>query len=340
VRHLSLLVVAVLLALPAHAGAGAGATRATRAPKHQMVEIGRAKRAAVIGPRIKNLASIRGIQGPKSTIYAGLRDYRSVRNRVRELRTRLADVMTVKPLVKSGPFVLDRIDLRSKSPGTRPKVLVVGGVHSGSEPVGVEAALRFAEGFAADPTLLEHFDITVVPLVNPSGLTRAPATVSASGTPGRYTTEGVDINRSFVFQRMFEWVRSKWTPESKAMARMMRTEKFDVILDLHGAGTSRTGFFAIRSGDDRGMAARFMAEVGQQAPILDAQGAGSTYELDAPGVVTSTNAGTLKQMGARLGARFSYTFETPARFTPAQQVRGALAMVHSALRNIRDHGGL
>lgn len=330
----------IALLVPGPAVAGSGQPGAARAPKHHVVQIGRAVRPAVIGPRIKVLPSIRQLGGNKGTVYAGLRDYRSVRNRVRELRARLADVMTVAPLVKTGPFILDRIDLRSKTPGTRPKVLVVGGVHSGSEPVGVEAALRFAEGFAVDASLLEHFDVTVVPLVNPSGLTRTPETVSASGTPGRYTTEGVDINRSFVFQRIFEWARSKWTPESKAMYRLMKNERFDVILDLHGAGTSRTGFFAIRSGDDGGMAARFMAEVGGKAPILDAKGAGSTYELDAPGVVTSTNAGTLKQMGARLGARYSYTFETPARFSPAQQVRGALAMVHAALRTIRDHGNL
>src|SRR5690606_21059773 len=143
---------------------------------------------------------------------------------------------------KTESFILDRIDLRSGAGGApKPKVLIVGGVHAGSEPVGVEAALRFAESMVKDRSILDHFDITIVPLVNPSGLMRTTQTRSKSGTPGRYTTRGIDINRSFG--------KGLWTKESKAMAELMKSERFHVVLDMHGASSQRDGFFAIRGGN-------------------------------------------------------------------------------------------
>lgn len=300
-----------------------------------VVKIGKPARRVVIHPRVLELKSIRALGGKKTVVHRGLREYRSVRIRVRELRSKLGDRMHVTPLLKSGSFVLDRIDLRGPAKpdavgrAKKPKILIVGGMHSGSEPVGVEASLQFAESLAEDSSLLDSFDITVVPLVNPGGMMRTDSTKSMSGTPGRYTTGGVDLNRSFA--------KGKWTPESEAMAALMKKERFHAVLDLHGAGTQRDGFFAIRGGDDGGIAERMMREA-KGIPLLTAEGAGTTYQYNAPGVVTSGNAGTLKHFAISTGARYSYTFEAPARFSAEAQIRGQVAMLRSALRNLAAHG--
>lgn len=315
--------------------AEAAPTRQAASPAPKIVKIARPARRVVIPPRALGLKSIRALGGKKGVVHKGLKDYRSVRLRVRELRGKLGDRMQVTPLVKTGSFVLDRIDLRGPAkPGAagqapKPKILIVGGVHGGSEPVGVEASLRFAESLVKDARLLDAFDITVVPLVNPGGLMRTDITKSKSGTPGRYTTEGVDLNRSFA--------KGKWTPESKAMAALMTKERFHAVLDLHGAGSHRDGFFAIRGGDDGGIAERMMGDAGG-IPLLTAKSAGATYKFNAPGVVTSGNEGTLKHFAISTGARYSYTFEAPARFSAEAQVQGQVSMLRSALRNIAAHG--
>ena len=328
---LVLLASARLEAAPGRPGAKGSAAKTAKA---KGVEIRRPSGGVVIPARALRLKYVRSLAGEKSTIVKGLIDYRSVRLRVRELRKSLGDTMKVTPLVKTDSFILDRIDFRGKASEGSPnapkrKILIVGGVHSGSEPVGVETALRFAESLVKDASILAHFDITIVPLVNPSGFMRTDKTVSKAGTPGRYTTAGADLNRSFA--------KGKWTKESKAMADLMNSEQFYAVLDCHGAGPQRDGFFAIRGGEDGGIANRFMQNA-DGIPLLSAKGAGTGYEFNSPGVVTSSNPGTLKHFALSTGSRYSYTFEAPNGFTAAQQVKGQLSMVQSALRGLISHG--
>jgi hypothetical protein len=125
------------------------------------------------------------------------------------------------------------------------------------------------------------------------------------------------------------------TPEAKAMSRLMKQEGYGAVLDLHGAGTFRTGFFFIRGGEDGGLAARTMRAL-PKSRLLDKKGAGKVYELDAPGVVTSTNRGTLKQHAIENGARFAYTIESPKRFAPKVQIAGMVKLSLAAMRNLKD----
>ena len=266
------------------------------------------------------------LKASRSTVVAGLKEYRSVRGRVRQLRSKGAEIR-VKPLLKTDSFIVDAIEFRGKGgKANKPKILVVGGVHAGSETVGVESALRFSEGLAKAPSLLKYFDITVVPLVNPSSLMRTEQTRSNFGTPGRFTNGGVDPNRSFS--------RGAFTKETRAMADLIKTGGYHAVLDLHGAGSHRDGFFIIRGADDGGVASRFTRNADGVA-LLSKKSAGTTYAYESPGVVTSTNAGTLKQFAVNQGIRYSYTFEAPGSLPAKVQVQGMLQLMHSALRTLQ-----
>lgn len=275
--------------------------------------------------KVPFLASLRGAD--RKTLDKGLIEYRSVRSRVRDLRKSSTASTFVKPLVKTKSFIVEKIEFQSPTNSApKPKVLIVGGVHPGSETVGVESAVRLAEYFAKSPQILDHFDITVVPLVNPTGLLRTSPTKSKNGTPGRYSNDGKDLNRTFL--------AGKFTPESKAMADLIQTGGFHAVLDLHGAGSQRDGFFLIRGADDGGLASR-SANAASGVPLLSAKSAGKTYAFESPGVVTSTNPGTLKQFAVAAGTHRSYTFEAPGSLSAKEQVKGTTALVHSTLANLR-----
>jgi protein MpaA len=67
-----------------------------------------------------------------------------------------------------------------------PVTLVFAGIH-GSEPAGVDLALRFLESLAGDPRSVDRGTIVVAPLVNPDGYERRE----------RWNARGVDLNRNF-----------------------------------------------------------------------------------------------------------------------------------------------
>ena len=324
----SLCLVTATLLLAGSAEAQRAGKRAKAKPKaaYHAVKIRQPLKPVRIAPKVHKLAFIKSLKADNAALKRGLTDYRSVRLRIRDLR-KTSPHLEVRPLIKTKSFIVDKLVLKSaKTTTTKPKILIVGGVHAGSETIGVEAALQVAEHLGKNPAILEHFDITIIPLVNPTGLMRGDATKSKNGTPGRYTSDGVDINRSFGAGR--------WTPESKAMADLMKTERFHAILDLHGAGSHRDGFFIIKGTDDGGIASRFTSQA-QGVPLLTREGAGTTYNFNTPGVVTSSNEGTLKQFGVSIGTRHSYTFEAPGKLSAEKQIAGTLSLVNSALNALR-----
>ena len=210
----------------------------------------------------------------------------------------------------------------------KPKLLILGGVHSGTEKTGFEAATRFVEKAAADSTLRAKFDITVIPLVNPTAL--------VLGT--RENAKGVDINRTFT--------PAKYQPESKVLAEWLKGRAFDASLDLHTAGDpGRDGFFLIRGTKDGGLGARMMQAL-PKAALLDAKGKPGEarvgpYILYGVGLseiesIKHTTMDLLREQGTR----YVYTFEAPTRADPRVQVELTERFVMSALNNIRAHGKL
>jgi predicted deacylase len=104
---------------------------------------------------------------------------------------------------------------RGGAAAARPTVLIVAQQH-GNEPAGSEAALVIATRLARGDLrgLLDRIDVLVVPHANPDG---AEAFV-------RDTAMHVDMNRDHLLLR---------TPEARAIARIAREYRPDVVVDAH-----------------------------------------------------------------------------------------------------------
>lgn len=210
------------------------------------------------------------------------------------------------------------------------RVLITGGVH-GNEPIGVLTALDIARAFSLAPDLVGRaVELTVLPALNFEGL-------SANR---RRLANGSDLNRQF---------DSALEHEEK-VARIesaIGTTRFDLALDLHGSNERRQ-FFVIKQGPDAGLAndaikilepdLRLLSDEGQTTGGVGVHGVhgyeSNRYQLEAPGISTSTNRGTLKSFMSERGTHYSYTLEYPGQL-PLETARAknlalALSMIRQA----------
>ncbi|WP_395699376.1 M14 family metallocarboxypeptidase [Aquabacterium sp.] len=129
--------------------------------------------------------------------------------------------------------------LRFSRGAGRPVVLLIGQQH-GDEPAGAEALLVIARALAGEATagpslaaLLDRIDVIVLPRANPDG--------AAWGR--RVAANGFDINRDHLLLR---------TPESQAIARLVREHRPVVVVDAHEhtvVGRYREKFNAVQRND-------------------------------------------------------------------------------------------
>ena len=261
------------------------------------------------------------------SLQPGLEDYRSVNARLEAAVARSGGALRSETIGTVHGLEVRAIHLPALGDGPpKPKLLLLGGVHSGTEKTGFEAATRFVEELAVDPKVRARFDVTVIPLVNPTAL--------VLGT--RENAKGVDINRTFA--------EGKTTPESKILVDFARGKTFDFHLDLHTAGDpGRDGFFLIRGQNDGGLGARMMKAL-PSAALLDAPGKPGEarvgpYVLYGVGLseIESIRDTTMDLFGKR-GTPYVYTFEAPTRADPRVQVELTLRFVHSALDNAHRYG--
>ncbi|CAN5560116.1 hypothetical protein BH09PSE5_BH09PSE5_10630 [soil metagenome] len=97
----------------------------------------------------------------------------------------------------------------------RPTVLLIGQQH-GNEPAGSEALIVIAQRLATPElqSLLDRINVLILPRANPDG----------AESNQRTTASGVDMNRDHLLLR---------TPESQAIAMLMREYKPMVVVDSH-----------------------------------------------------------------------------------------------------------
>jgi hypothetical protein len=260
----------------------------------------------------------------------GFGRYRDAIQRIRRVARDAPDAVAVRRVGQVEGLSILRIDLRPASrvlPARRPRVLIVGGVHAGTEEVGWQTATAMIERLAADRAARDAFDVTVVPLLSPGSLVADSRTDLARR----------DVNRSF---------GKGASAEAAVIERLVTEERFDLVLDLHAASLpGRNGFFLIREGDDRGMSQRILTPLGSNA-LLDVPGASGRpatvgpYTLDHLGATVSSNTGTLKTYVAARGVPYVYTVEAPGGLDLVAQIRGMQRIVWSAMHNVRRHGRL
>ncbi len=102
------------------------------------------------------------------------------------------------------------------SPGNRPKVLLIGSQHGGSEPAGCEALLKLARSLLLGDlsALRVNLDILIVPNANPDG----------RDDESKNNAHGVNLNRDHVLLSQ---------PETRALHDAIRAHRPAVVLDAH-----------------------------------------------------------------------------------------------------------
>jgi hypothetical protein len=169
----------------------------------------------------------------------------------------------------------------------RLRVVVTAGVH-GIEPAGPAAVLLFLEQLLAAPLRHEGVEVTALPLVNPVGYHART----------RGNAERIDLNRSF-------GLPSGAPREVELVRAGLAAERFDLGIDLHSSRSSgERGWFALHRGSLE-LLAPAMRRFGEAFPIL-CEGT-DRYVLESPGVLRSSNQGTLKDFLADNGARWAVT---------------------------------
>ncbi len=221
-----------------------------------------------------------------------------------------------------------RVRLRTKSSRQPLRVLITAGVH-GNEPVGVVTAFDLIQAFSQNANLVgRDIELTVLPALNFDGL--------VSGR--RRLTSGIDLNRAFT---------GELERDNKVIAieRAIGRGDFDLALDLHGSNERRQ-FFIIKQGPDANLANQAIEVLEPRLRLLSDDGKPTggvgvhglkgfdpnRYHLEAAGISTSVNQGTLKSYLATHGTRDAYTLEYPGQISFAQARAKNLALALAMIR--------
>ena len=189
------------------------------------------------------------------------------------------------------------------------------GVH-GDEPAGCHALVRFLAALAAEPGRAAGYNLTVYPVVNPTGF--------ADGT--RENCAGYDLNREF-------W-RHTTQPEVIILEEELRAGRFDGLITLHADDTCE-GLYGYSHG-------RTLDEM-LLKPALTAAGCvlprDGRDRIDGfaarEGVICECFHGVLAPPPEQTPQPFNLIFETPALAPLEQQVVAALAALDTIIANYR-----
>ncbi|MCE1248439.1 MAG: hypothetical protein LWY06_17505 [Firmicutes bacterium] len=133
------------------------------------------------------------------------------------------------------PLYAVRIDTGSKPDDEKLRIMITARVH-GSEPAGMEAAIRFIRDMAFRPEykyISDEATFMIIPCANPDGTATAIGNYRENGgfwdKTGRYNSQILDINRDF---------NAAETPETRNCISVFNQFKPHLVIDLHEfAGT-------------------------------------------------------------------------------------------------------
>ncbi|MCA9672013.1 MAG: succinylglutamate desuccinylase/aspartoacylase family protein [Myxococcales bacterium] len=240
----------------------------------------------------------------------------AVNRRLERLAAKHPDLIKLTALTHIDGDPIYRVDISGDKQAKR--MLVTAGVH-GNETTGVVTAMDLIERAVRDGGLRGRAQLTVIPLINPSGVRLGQ----------RYSRNRKDVNRTFR--------PGQWMAESKAVAASIAGERYALAIDLHGA--AKKGFFLIRGKEDRGMSSRILSAMSTGLLLGGRRFSADQgeYRLDAPGAATSNNPGTLKGFFVEQNADYAYTLEYSRHLGVSQQRRGLMRLLRSAIDNVAAH---
>ena len=231
-----------------------------------------------------------------------------------------------------------RMDIPGWGGGDKKKLIITAGVH-GNESAGVGTLINVVERFLYNPNIRTQYDITIIPYLNPGGLKNNM----------RRLNNGVDFNRTLPGGKSTEQKITRFLKTALAV------EKFDFGMDLHEA-PFRDRFFVIKMFEDDdnltrsvldGIPQKYLttSENGEYPGFMYRAHVPGTepyprtseyvsYELHAPGEVSSFNKGTVKSFFYhQLGAEHSYTFESPGQMDLEEKIKIYTEIVERYLKN-------
>ena len=192
---------------------------------------------------------------------------------------------------------------------------IFAGVH-GDEPAGCHALVRFLTALAAEPGRAAGYDLTVYPVVNPTGFEDRT----------RANRAGRDLNREF-------W-RLTAQPEVIILEDELRAGRFDGLITLHSDDTCEGlyGYSHGRTLDEMLLRpALAAAECVLPRDCRDRIDGFAARE----GVICECFKGILAPPPEQTPQPFNLIFETPASAPLEQQVIAAVAALDTILANYR-----
>ncbi|WP_043588894.1 M14 family zinc carboxypeptidase, partial [Geminisphaera colitermitum] len=216
-------------------------------------------------------------------------------------------------------YTLPRITFSGpRAPHDTPlRIGLFGGLH-GDEPASVDALLVFAERLATDPTLATGYELTIYPVINPTGL--------EDGT--RVNRAGVDLNREF-------WQSPPSPhPEIRILENELRTRRFNGLITLHADDTSE-GVYGYTHGHILNEALLEPALRAASLVLPRDRRAKIDGFAAADGKISRCFTGILASPPDQRPKPFDLIFETPGLAPHDQQVEAAVLALETILDEYR-----
>lgn len=255
--------------------------------------LGIPKRSPVISARMLEHKSVSSLHGDFDGKRQGLKIYKIVRARLRELANNRPEA-TRSNLGMVDGFMVDRLDVRSNDAKPKRNILVLAGTHGKSELAGVEAAIRLADDVSLDDDTLQKYNVTVIPALSPTALIQQ----------SRRNKHGQDIDTSFS--------QKGASREAQLIKKLFEKEHFDLIFDLRASKETNKSY-AVRGGkEEEGFANKFMRGAIPANYLARGMHKSSGRKFSARGVSEATKKDGLNNWFFKQGNTFTYKLVVPS----------------------------
>lgn len=261
------------------------------------------------------LHSVKNLGVDTKRMRDGLRDYRYMRRRIRNLVLQ-NKTMTRKTLGRLDGLVVDRLDIKKTDSKAALKVLIVAGSRAKTGLASTKAALDFAEELKLDDTPLDKFEITVVP-----GL--VPSAIAKKSNKNRY---GQDIDHSFT--------RRGASNEATLIQELLEKEHFDLILDLHVSNETKETYVARGGKKEAGLAKAFISSAIPANHLGEnkKKSGGRNFTGNGRGVADKNNDKTLKNWAYKRNFKYSYKVVVPFKDKVEEESKNLKKIITQALK--------
>ncbi len=214
-------------------------------------------------------------------------------------------------------YRLPRFVFRGPPGGHDPIRLGLFAAIHGDEPEGALALRDFLAALDDDPLLAQGYELYAYPVCNPSGFEDCT----------RHSRAGLDLNREF-------W-RGSGQPEVYFLERELAALQFAGLVALHSDDTCDGAYAYVRGATlTEALAKPALAAAARFLPLATGEVIDGFPARD--GLISQCYEGILSNPVELNPAPFEIIFETPQGAPDTHQIAGAVAALHSILREYRQ----